>query len=461
MLERSRLYKIVSNLLAMVLLITTIGTVFTNEINAETTEEIKTQWDFSYTGDVQEFVVPADGNYTFEAWGAEGGLPSDGIITGGKGAYVKGVINLKKGDKLDINVGGQPKNTNKGGFNGGGDGGVSSSKEGFYAGGGGGATDIRKSGTNLSNRMIVAGGGGGGGLILEFYRTDTGIGFAERRLLSGSGAGGKSIGQGSGTLGVYRRAENAPYSEDESTGGGGGGQNYGGYGLEIHRNYEGRGLLGKGGSSINEDLLGRSTGGWNYTLFLNGGGGAGFYGGGARVTGSESHNYGPNGGGGSSSLGMLIPNTTTWSSGWEAQPSPRGGYQSGNSGHGYARITKANDPPIINLIEKATSDKVYHSETSIRYSGTLRDMDGLGGNIKLLSEFTINPDGSSPEVYKQEHGIFKNSIEEQYFSTDVYLPHYRYNSNTKSLITAGVSKMITSNAILNTFIILVAMVLLM
>lgn len=156
---------------------------------------------FNYSGTSQLFEAPADGEYTLEAWGAQGGsvqsaveykwynewhgvtlwYPSDAdytwtycpnhpstftgetrggrIASGGQGGYAKGTVTLKKGDILHIYVGGEGGHSSSssvasGGWNGGG--------YGYYhAGGGGGASDIRLGGQALHHRILVAGGGGG------------------------------------------------------------------------------------------------------------------------------------------------------------------------------------------------------------------------------------------------------------------------------------------------------------
>ena len=112
---------------------------------------------FNYTGNVQTFIAPVDGEYLLEVAGAQGGSTYG---TGGLGGTSSGKISLKKGDTLQIYVGNQPVGIN-GGYNGGGVGFLSSDKF-VQCSGGGGATDIRKGGAALSNRIIVAGGGGGG-----------------------------------------------------------------------------------------------------------------------------------------------------------------------------------------------------------------------------------------------------------------------------------------------------------
>ena len=124
---------------------------------------------FNYTGDVQTFTAPVDGEYTLEVGGAQGGAAdyAKGLgLSGGKGGVSTGKVTLKKGEVLNIYVGQKGAPTQHA-YNGGGRGVVlCSTTDKFYRdrrtdGGGGGATDIRKDGTGLNNRIIVAGGGGG------------------------------------------------------------------------------------------------------------------------------------------------------------------------------------------------------------------------------------------------------------------------------------------------------------
>ena len=120
---------------------------------------------FNYTGDVQTFTAPVDGEYTLEVGGAQGGAAdyAKGLgLSGGKGGVSTGKVTLKKGEVLNIYVGQKGLPTSKA-FNGGGCGTLSGAfvRDRRTDGGGGGATDIRKDGTGLNNRIIVAGGGGG------------------------------------------------------------------------------------------------------------------------------------------------------------------------------------------------------------------------------------------------------------------------------------------------------------
>lgn len=126
---------------------------------------------FSYTGSVQTFTAPVDGEYTLEVGGAQGGVADYAKelgLSGGKGGVSTGKVTLKKGEVLNIYVGQEGAPT-RDAFNGGryGQATFTVGENGKFNrdkrtdGGGGGATDIRKGGTDLSNRIIVAGGGGG------------------------------------------------------------------------------------------------------------------------------------------------------------------------------------------------------------------------------------------------------------------------------------------------------------
>ena len=77
---------------------------FTNNktvVEEDDVYETKT-YTFDYTGGEQEFVVPYDGDYTLEVWGAEGGdvVTPDKSAMGGYGGYSKGTLSLKKSQKI-------------------------------------------------------------------------------------------------------------------------------------------------------------------------------------------------------------------------------------------------------------------------------------------------------------------------------------------------------------------------
>lgn len=213
------------------------------------------KYTFSYTGNYQVFEVPKDGTYKVQLWGAQGGntLANNKVYanTGGFGAYTKGIIELKKGQKLYIYVGGMGANGIKrgfaaGGWNGGGNGNNDYSDD-EAGGGGGGATDIRlvpTSETNIWNefdslksRIMVAAGGGGSA---EYVRG--GAGGDLTSPAAGHAAGStQTVGYafGIGAPGVYR------YSNKDEAGGGGG--YYGGRVMSSSSDYNAPGV---GGSSF-------------------------------------------------------------------------------------------------------------------------------------------------------------------------------------------------------------------
>ena len=189
---------------------------------------------FGYTNDYQEFTAPETGTYKIQAWGAQGGASrEDNVIStvrpGGYGAYTAGLIELKKGQKLYVYVGGKGVDGVRsgyatGGYNGGGRGDYDHSDD-EAGGAGGGATDIRLvSGAwddfaSLKSRIMVAAGGGG-----TSWRDGLGYGgdlTSPATDYSASATQTKGNAFGVGQNGVYK------YSNKTTAGGGGG--YYGGY----------------------------------------------------------------------------------------------------------------------------------------------------------------------------------------------------------------------------------------
>lgn len=119
------------------------------------------------------FTAPQKGTYKIETWGAQGGYGYDETkYPGGYGGYSTGYIQLNKGEKIYIYVGGKGTSAKEkiaetipGGYNGGGNGRGADNK---FLSGGGGATHISKESGLLTtfenkkeNLLIVAAGGGG------------------------------------------------------------------------------------------------------------------------------------------------------------------------------------------------------------------------------------------------------------------------------------------------------------
>ena len=206
---------------------------------------VTTEYDFPYTGNYVQFVIPQDGIYEFEVWGASGAAAKvDSLVAeGGLGGHSKGYKKMKKDEVIYVYNGGSPKGTSYG-ANGGGNGyNYASSKQ--YGAGGGGSTHVAtkpyglgtnsSSGPSYANRssiLIVAGGGGGGG-IDNGTAHKGGDGGGERGGNGSGGAlGGRQISTGSSPSENFGMGDYYSSSSAASSGGGGGwfGGNYGKYG---------------------------------------------------------------------------------------------------------------------------------------------------------------------------------------------------------------------------------------
>ena len=181
--------------------------------NADRCEPAGTSIDFSYTGEGQEYIIPSNGYYKFEVWGASGGKNNWGgsyIANYGYGGYASGIAEFNENDKVYVFVGQQGADGVRGAqaytdlsFNGGGAGKGSSDND-DGGGAGGGATDIRlvngnwDSLTSLASRIIVAGGGAGGATVQSNFT----------RRSAGSGGGLTGV----GSSWRYSNAENANHT---------------------------------------------------------------------------------------------------------------------------------------------------------------------------------------------------------------------------------------------------------
>ena len=215
---------------------------FNSRIKCNIYFEKSSIYKFEYSKSETTFIVPEDGLYKLEVWGAQGGVASSTGI-GGYGGYSSGYINLVKDSILYINVGGMGScsigSTTLGGYNGGGNSKSRSSSYNMCSGGG--ATHIAaKSGllssleNNRESILIVAGGGGGAsvfsstsspggsgggisGVVPKSTCTNCGTRTAGTQTEGGTGRGGNGFfGQGGGST--------------SSASNGGGGGYYGGSG---------------------------------------------------------------------------------------------------------------------------------------------------------------------------------------------------------------------------------------
>ena len=133
-----------------------------------------TPFDFTYTGSLVTFVVPATDSYQILAFGAQGGASTDRFFPnpGGRGAEIGGDFSLTAGETLQIAVGGA----------------------GMAGGGGGGSFVVGPSGAPL----VIAGGGGGGGVGPPVVAGGGGLTGPDGGGVPGGGGTGGNGGAGCG-----------------------------------------------------------------------------------------------------------------------------------------------------------------------------------------------------------------------------------------------------------------------
>lgn len=372
---------------------------------------------FAYTGSYQSFTAPADGTYTLEAWGAQGGNVINAFrtgvtVTGGLGGYSAGKITLKAGETIYITVGGQGASSNqtvslkeygrnddgdrewlayiRGGYNGGGHNIFFSTSSTIQGAGGGGATSFTKtlrSGVvtdyyipetsvrtatgelqlyeNYKNEVLLVGGGGGGASagkkeddVCTFAYGGTGGGIK-------GGMGGTGFNPYRGGLGGTQTAP-APTAGES--------WNYVN-GVSYYR----KAAFGYGGS-----IEGNSSS-WDHAVTV-GAGGAGWYGGAAGNTYTA-------GGGGSGYIGGVTSGST------------QNGRQSGNGkavvsyqimvvsgsygGSNYINTVSAQTSTTGNLSGKKTGDG------QVKITGVVLNLsDGKDNYAELLG--APFPDTAAP-----------------------------------------------------------------
>lgn len=300
-------------------------------------DEVLWKYTFSgadlYSGRYQVFEAPSNAEYKIELWGAQG---ADYSHPGGKGGYTAGNILLKKGEKVYIYVGGfGHQYDTAGGWNGGGRG--SGTYQNYHHGfGGGGATDIRLVNTSsltiwnefdsLKSRIMVAAGGGSAGTY--YYNSDNysyGTGGAGGGL---TGSNGTQSGGPSGHSHLIGRGgtQSLPgYREDGWTNLIGG---FGYGGTESSATYSGGGggYYGGGGGT-----------------YVGAGGGSSYISGHEGCSSIEEESTATNiihNGSAYHYSGYYFNDTIMLDGNSKEQPTfVDSGLQSGNSGHGSAKIT--------------------------------------------------------------------------------------------------------------------------
>lgn len=256
---------------------------------------------FTYTGDIQEWVVPAGvTSATVSLAGGQGGTTPVGM-GGGGGGNISAIVPVVAGQIFPVQVGGRPTGA-PGGYGGGGKGFNGCNQPADFAAGGGGASQFGKISGDV---VLIAGGGGGGG----------GHGYGSH---SGDGGGGGSTGARGNT------GEHVSGSFIGSDGGTGGypgvteadGTGHGGY-IGRGGNGENRGVsgepgelgLGGAGGGPDGDCYGGGGGGGGGGHYGGGGGG----GGGAGFSAAHAKMTGGGGGGGGGGTNYASPTATVLS----------------------------------------------------------------------------------------------------------------------------------------------------
>lgn len=225
---------------------------------------IQEKYEFVYTGNYFEYIVPVNGVYNLDVYGGQGGSVEyeEKTAEGGKGGHSNGYAYLTKGTKLYIAIGGSaPKVTNansigNGGYNGGSSGYYYATVNGSYPqsanGGGGGCTHIAtKAGdlktvsyASLSTVLIVA--GGGGGASLQYGKNISHNGGAGGGENGGNGSGGALGGRqtANSSSNTYNFGYGAFSSNNNGYAGAGGGFYGGAFGQAGESGAGGSGYIG-------------------------------------------------------------------------------------------------------------------------------------------------------------------------------------------------------------------------
>ena len=204
------------------------------------------------------------GYYLFELWGASGGGLNPGF-----GAFVSGVLTIKKKLTLYFYIGQKGQNGENIAYNGGGKGQERGSS-------GGGSTDIRLNKgewndfDSLKSRIIIAGAGGGSESVNTYLSKGGNAGIIQGENGQSSKKSGTNVKISEGGKQTQEGKKGEPLSSGfEGTNGAFG---YGGDGSigDYHGNGGGSGYFGGGGGASADNVVGSGAGGSSYVSGYNG-----------------------------------------------------------------------------------------------------------------------------------------------------------------------------------------------
>ncbi len=301
---------------------------------------------FSYTGAIQQFIVPNRVTaIQVNAVGAKGGTGGGGQ-PGGAGANITSTINVIPGQVLYIVVGGFPGQSAAAKYGFAGNGGVANSVNGFGGAGGGLSGVFTSSSPTVANALVIAGGGGGGS------GTGGTTGYNGGAALNIT-AGSAKNGEGSTAYPISTRYQFGYGASTTSVG-------VGGYAYDnapAQHGVDGNGING-------------GAGGPGTVWQGAGGGGAGYYGGGGGAGGGSANG----GGGGGSSKSVSDINSFGTAN---------------TTGDGTVSITCISNSGLVLHLDAGNSAS---------YSGsgnTWNDLSGNGSNVTLTNTTFSSVNGGS------------------------------------------------------------------
>jgi VCBS repeat-containing protein len=331
------------------------------------------------TRGIQEWVVPADGNYSIEATAPNGKSLIPSIV--GHGAVIYGEFLLSKNETLKILVGQQGESN----F-------TQSSSYNKWHGGSGGSFVCRYPYDTNASILVIAGGGAG-----DWNQNTENYLFTDASLTrSAKNASTKGVDWGNGGENGNGGERGKSSAGDHTAGGGGGFFTDGQASSDIRYSTPiaaksfinggtGGFFIGSGNSLIHGGFGGGGSGSWG------GAGGAGGYSGGA---GSPGNGYA--GGGASFNSGINQNNTVRTDS---------------NEGHGKVIITflgSSNEAPMISQgvgpLNKVSLEDTQVSWSASELNATDSDTNAAQLSWSLLSSpsngtAVVDGNGSSPEVF--------------------------------------------------------------
>lgn len=301
---------------------------------------------FSYTGAIQQFIVPNRVTaIQVNAVGAKGGTGGGGQA-GGAGANITSTINVTPGQILYIVVGGFPGQSAAAKYGFAGNGGVANSATGFGGAGGGLSGVFTSSSPAVANALVIAGGGGGGS------GTGGTTGYNGGAALNTT-AGSAKNGEGSTAYPISNRYQFGYGASTSAVG-------VGGYAFDNAPAQH-----GGDGNGINGGVGGPGTG-WQAA----GGGGAGYYGGGGGAGGGAANG----GGGGGSSKSVSDINSFGTAN---------------TTGDGTVSITCISNSGLVLHLDAANPASYSGSGT------TWNDLSGNGSNVTLTNTTFNSANGGS------------------------------------------------------------------